>query len=239
MTLTIPLLYQELLDRFGHQHWWPMDRSYHIQQGTDPREEVIIGAILTQNTAWTNVEKALTNLKNAHVLSFTGILSTKEETLCQLIQPSGFFNQKAHRLRLVANALKDNLDDFFKQDIPTARSQLLNLNGIGPETADSILLYAGDLPSFVVDAYTKRLCTKLPLPVQTDSYQDIQNYFQHELTKAFPHQQVEVYKEIHALIVECAKNYCRTKPDCENCPLQGRCQEALKLRPQRLRRDVR
>ena len=239
MTLTIPLLYQELLDHFGHQHWWPMDRSYHIHQGTDPREEVIIGTILTQNTAWTNVEKALANLKEAHILSFTGILSIKEETLCQLIQPSGFFNQKAHRLRLVANALQGNLNDFFSQNITTARSKLLSLNGIGPETADSILLYAGDLPSFVVDAYTRRLCTRLPLPVQTDSYEDIQHFFAQELTRTFPQQQVAVYKEVHALIVECAKNYCRSRPDCEQCPLQGRCQEALKLHPQRLRRDVR
>ena len=192
---------------------------------------IIIGAILTQNTAWTNVEKALANLKNNHVLSFTGILSLSEAELCRLIQPSGFFNQKAHRLRLVAGSLQGHLDTFFQQDIATARTHLLALNGVGQETADSILLYAGDLPSFVVDAYTKRLCTRIPLPVAPDSYEDIKQYFEQELTKAFPHQQIPIYKEVHALIVECGKNYCRSKPACGQCPLRGGCKETLKLRP--------
>ncbi len=216
-----------------------MDRMYHRENGTDPREEVIIGAILTQNTAWTNVEKALANLKIAHTLSFSAILTLDEDQLRRLIQPTGFFNQKAVRLRLLAQAMNGGLDAFFHQDFAQARDQLLSLNGVGPETADSILLYAGDLPSFVVDAYTRRLCTRLPLPIQNISYDTVKKYFETELRKAFPMQEVMVYKELHALIVECAKTYCRSTPICTGCPLFGRCQQALKFSAQRLRRDIR
>jgi endonuclease-3 related protein len=232
-------LYQTLLDAFGPQDWWPMDRSYHTKEGTDPREEIIIGAILTQNTAWTNVEKALTNLKENHALSFEALLALPEDTLRHLIQPSGYFNQKAARLRLIAAALLSNLDNFFHQDLTTARTQLLAINGIGPETADSILLYAGGLPSFVVDAYTKRLSTRLPLPSGNGSYETIKKSFEQEFLSLPPGQHVSVYQELHALIVECGKTYCRPQPQCISCPLRRGCQQALQLLPQRLRRDVR
>ncbi len=227
MSFSVAELYTSLLKAFGHQDWWPMDHSYHVTEGTDPRDEVIIGTVLTQNTAWANVEKALSNLKTAHALSLKAILDLKEDQLRLLIQPSGFFNQKAQRLRLVAEALDKDLDGFFRQDLSRARAKLLTLNGIGPETADSILLYAGNLPCFVVDAYTKRLCTRLPLPVANDAYETIQQYFEQELSRLFPEQQIQVYKELHALIVECAKNYCRTTPLCTECPLRRGCQQAL------------
>jgi len=239
MSFSVAELYTCLLDAFGHQDWWPMDRSYHIAEGTDPREEVIIGALLTQNTAWVNVEKALSNLKAAHALSLKAIRALSEDQLRLLIQPSGFFNQKAQRLRLVAEVLDNQLDKFFQQNHSAARAKLLALNGIGPETADSILLYAGNLPCFVVDAYTKRLCARLPLPVTNDSYQAIQEYFEEEVSRHFPGKQIQVYKELHALIVECAKNCCRPTPLCMECPLRGGCQQALQFLPQRLRRDVR
>jgi len=239
MPVSVSDLYRTLLDAFGHQDWWPMDHAYHQTNGTDPREEIVIGAVLTQNTAWTNVEKALANLKAAHALSFSSLISLDEDRLRRLIQPTGFYNQKAQRLRLVARALNGQLNAFFRQDLPQARERLLALNGIGPETADSILLYAGNLPSFVVDAYTKRLCLRLPLPVSSESYEIIQQYFEGELTQTFPGQEVTVYKELHALIVECAKTYCRVSPVCDGCPLRERCQQAFKLGTQRLRRDIR
>jgi len=239
MSFSILDLYHTLLQQFGHQHWWPMDHSYHKQERTDPREEIIIGAILTQNTAWTNVEKALVNLKRQHALSFQAIRTLSDDDLRRYIQPSGFFNQKAHRLRLIADTLT-NLDCFFHQPVPQARTQLLALNGIGPETADSILLYAANLPVFVVDAYTKRLCTRLPLPVNSDSYDDIQRYFQHEIQKEYTNREVPIYQEFHALIVACGKNYCRSTPQhCTDCPLHRGCQQALQLLPQRLSRNVR
>ena len=119
----------------------------------------------------------------------------------------------------------DNLDEFFSINSQKARQELLSLNGIGPETADSMLLYAGDKPIFVVDAYTKRICKRLPVEINGDNYSEIQDYFEHELLKSFPKKDtVLLYKELHALIVELAKNYCKKKPECNNCPLKDQCE---------------
>jgi endonuclease III related protein len=215
------------ISSYGPQYWWPMDQSHHKKNGSDPRFEVIIGAILTQNTAWSNVEKAIVNLKQADMLDILAVVNCDVETLKQLIRPSGFFNQKAQRLKTMALHLKDtydsNLDLFFDQDLQSLRKELLQLNGIGPETADSILLYAGDKPIFVVDAYTKRLFGRLNLLTDL-SYDSIQIYVESDFSHKFPEAQLpQMYNEFHALIVEHAKRFCRKKPNCSGCPVFEYC----------------
>jgi len=220
-------LYKILLEKFGRRNWWPMDKTYHERRGSDPRFEIIVGAILTQNTAWSNVEKALTNLKSNNILEIQKISEADINKLQTMIKPSGFFNQKAERLKTLASYLHknyhDNLDDFFDRNVYDIREELLSLKGIGPETADSILLYAGNLPIFVVDAYTKRICERLPLKTPL-SYDDIQRYFEVELSNHHSKQEItRVYNELHALTVELAKQYCKKKPECSNCPLKLHC----------------
>jgi endonuclease-3 related protein len=228
MLLTPVKIYELLLNHFGSRDWWPVDKEYHKNNKSDPRFEVIIGAILTQNTAWGNVEKALINLKTNNILTIRKIVEIKLENLKIIIQPSGFFNQKAKRLKIMTLHIHENyegdLDKFFKRDMQEIREEMLSLNGIGPETADSILLYAGDHPIFVVDAYTKRICKRLPIKIRGESYDETQQYFEVELHKTSPQKNnVQLYKEFHALIVELAKNYCKKKPKCNNCPLKYHC----------------
>jgi endonuclease-3 related protein len=227
MKLTPNDLYKILLEEFGRRNWWPMDKTYHERRGSDPRFEIIVGAILTQNTAWSNVEKALTNLKSNNMLEIQKISGANINKLQTMIKPSGFFNQKAERLKTLASYLHknyhDNLDDFFNRNVYDLREELLSLKGIGLETADSILLYAGNLPIFVIDAYTKRICKRLPLKTPL-SYDDIQRYFEMELSNHQSKQKItRVYNELHALIVELAKQYCKKKPECSNCPLRTHC----------------
>jgi len=227
MTQNPLTLYKVLLEKFGHQNWWPIDRKYHEKNKSDPRFEVIIGAILTQNTSWSNVEKALENLKSKNMLNIKKISSVDIRILKEMIKPSGFFNQKANRLKNIAVYLHENYDDnldvFFNRDITEIREELLSLDGIGTETADSILLYAGDLPIFVVDAYTKRLCKRLPLETG-ESYDGIQEYFQERIKKHHKENELtQIYNELHALIVLLAKKYCKKKPDCKNCPIRKNC----------------
>lgn len=227
MKLTPHILYKILLEEYGQQNWWPMDKEYHEKHGSDPRFEIIVGAILTQNTAWSNVEKALTNLKSKNMLDIKKISDIDTEILKELIKPSGFFNQKARRLKNLAshlhNKYHDDLDTFFDRNVYDIREELLSLNGIGRETADSILLYAGNLPIFVVDAYTKRICKRLPLKTDT-SYDEIQHYFKEEISKKYSKKEItHVYNELHALIVVLAKNYCKKKPECDKCPLKKHC----------------
>ncbi|HVQ00155.1 MAG TPA: endonuclease [Candidatus Thermoplasmatota archaeon] len=220
------------MNHFGHQHWWPINEQYHEIHGSDPRFEIIIGAILTQNTAWSNVEKALERLREHHALTAESIAHLTLRTLKNLIQPSGFFNQKAQRLKTISSHLlqeyQANLTFFFSRDAPTIRRELLDLNGIGPETADSILLYAGDKPAFVIDAYTRRISRRLPLTASTESYDELQGFFVETLQKRYPKDQlVPVYQELHALMVELAKNYCRATPRCDQCPLTRSCKKVL------------
>jgi len=204
-----------------------MDRSYHEKNGSDPRFEIIVGAILTQNTAWSNVEKALANLKSKNVLDIEKIVKINIKDLQNMVKPSGFFNQKANRVKNIAtylhNNYNDDLDYFFNRELKDVREELLSLNGIGPETADSILLYAGNMPIFVVDAYTKRICKRLPLNTNI-SYDEIQQYFEEDLCKEYSKKErTQVYNELHALIVILAKNQCKTKPECIKCPLRKYC----------------
>ena len=221
-------LYTILLRKYGNLNWWPMDSSYHDRIGSDPRFEIMVGAVLTQNTAWSNVEKALLKLKTKNMLDIKNIKNINEQELKMMIHSSGFFNQKARRLKILADHLYVNyhadLDTFFDRDLFEIRDELLAINGIGPETADSILLYAGDKPIFVVDAYTRRLCQRIPINVNL-SYKNIQQYFQNDISENFDKKDLSrVFNELHAQIVILAKEFCKKIPQCENCPLNNFCE---------------
>jgi endonuclease-3 related protein len=217
-------LYKKLLSHFGKQNWWPVD-------GKDGKFEIIVGAILTQNTAWRNVERAIKNLKKNNLLSIEGILNIEKNKLKNIIRPAGFYNQKAGRLKTFVEYLSKNynknLDLFLNRSTNKVRRDLLSIKGIGFETADSILLYAGNHPIFVVDAYTKRLCSRLPVKEikDTNSYEEIRRFFEEGIKKNVSDklELIDVYKELHALIVKLAKTYCKKKPYCEECPLGELC----------------
>ncbi len=233
MKTTPKYIYTILFETFGSQDWWPMDHSHHTENNTDPRFEVMIGAILTQNTAWKNVEKAIYKLKQNNLLSIKRLVIADIDLIKESIRSSGYFNQKAKRLQYLARHLhhnyNDDLNQFFSKPITELREELLSLHGIGPETADSILLYAAKKPVFVVDAYTKRICKRIPLPINTDSYESIQEFFQTNLTPFYSnHDIVKVYNELHALIVHLGKYHCKPKPLCSQCPLLDFCQYGIK-----------
>ncbi|MBI4712020.1 MAG: endonuclease III domain-containing protein [Planctomycetes bacterium] len=204
-------IYTKLLKHFGPQKWWPGETSF----------EVIIGAILTQNTNWSNVEKAINNLKAEKVLTPECLHKIKTERLAGLIKPAGYFNIKAKRLKSFINWLFENyggdLDRLFAMDTGTLREALLQVCGIGPETADSIVLYAAGKPSFVVDAYTYRVFSRHKfIPEETD-YDEVKAFFEDNLS-----QDVKLFNEYHALLVRLGKTYCKkTRPLCEQCPLNG------------------
>lgn len=231
MAITPNSLYEELSTYFGYQNWWPVDTEYHKVHGTDPRSEVIIGTILTQNTTWKNVEQVLANLKKTHNLSIKNIVELPDLQLQELIKSSGYYNQKTIRLKDLMiyfdETYDTNLNTFFSKPLVEVRDELLAINGIGPETADSILLYAGGYPVFVVDAYTKRISKRIPILIKSDSYEDTQQVFEKNLSDKYENEKlIFVYQQLHALIVELAKNFCKTKPVCLNCPLKNRCSYA-------------
>lgn len=200
-------IYKTLFKAFGPQKWWPAKTRF----------EVIAGAVLTQNTAWANVERAINNLKNAGLLSIKLLHETSERKLHNLLKPSGYFRVKSNRLKNTVNFLinnyNGNLHRFFKEPLKEARRKLLEVKGIGPETADSILLYAGKKPIFVVDAYTRRIFERMGISGRSAGYEDIQNLFM----KNIPHS-IRLYNEYHALIVRLGKDICRKKPACGICP---------------------
>ena len=206
-------IYQTLSDHFGPRHWWPADSPF----------EVVIGAILTQNTAWTNVEQAIRNLKRAYALTIEKLSNLPIQQLEALIMPSGFFRQKSRRLQNLAKHLQgkwqSDLSAFCGGSLNDARERLLARPGIGPETADSILLYAADRPSFVIDAYTRRIFGRVGLLHGQEKYDEIRLLFMQNLPE-----QTELYNEYHAQIVQLAKTYCRkNKTLCSECPLNGAC----------------
>lgn len=239
--------YRALYQAWGAQHWWPAETRF----------EVIVGAYLTQNTAWTNVELALAKLRSAELLSVDGIRRVSLSKLERLIRSSGYFRQKAKRLKIFLAFLDaeygGSLDRLFSEPTETLREKLLSLNGVGPETADSILLYAGNHPVFVVDAYTRRILDRHKiLPAKAD-YEDIRALFERGLAPITQEQEkmpsnfvprlesgirggahfpsamstahrtalVQVYNEMHGLIVGVGKHYCKkSKPLCEGCLLQ-------------------
>jgi endonuclease-3 related protein len=227
MSLNPNILYKTLIGQIGFIEWWPIDRKYHKDNWSDPRFEIIVGAILTQNTSWLNVEKALSNLKSKNILDIKNLIKIDLEELKKLIKSSGFFKQKAIRIKNIASYLhenyNDNLDDFFNRKMFTIRQELLSLNGIGKETADSILLYAGSKPIFVVDNYTKRICERLNI-CKNNSYDKIQEYFENDLSKRYSNDKLtQVYNELHAMIVILAKNYCKKNPNCKKCIMNTFC----------------
>ena len=205
-------IYDLLFDYYGPQHWWPADSPF----------EVVVGAFLTQNTNWNNVEKAIINLKQANALSCRAILESNTDKLEQLIRPAGFFRQKAERLKLFCLHLdrhyQSDLSFMMQQETLKLRGELLSLKGIGPETADSILLYAGGHLSFVVDAYTQRLFGRLGVLKGKDRYDQVRHMFM----TALPQDSV-VYNEYHALIVMHCKEFCKKSPKCANCPCVSHC----------------
>jgi endonuclease-3 related protein len=204
-------VYQTLLELYGYQNWWPVDHEYHKVMDTDPREEVVISAVLTQNTAWKNVEKALENIKRYGVLSLEFVRSSDEKTIQELIRPAGFYRIKAQRLKEVAIFL--NPIDKIKH---VKRQELLKVKGIGKETADVILLYAGERLHFVVDKYTQRFMERFY--GFKDNYEHLKSFFEENLPK-----DIKIYKEFHALVDEHAKKYCRSSPLCKDCPIKDMC----------------
>lgn len=205
-------VYRQLFSHYGPQHWWPAETEF----------EVIVGAILTQSTNWQNVERAIKNLKEHNALTSERLYKLSEEELAKLIRPAGYFRQKAKKLKAFAEHLHaqhgGNLDKMLAQPTKTLRAELLSIWGIGPETADSILLYAAQKPIFVVDAYTKRIFSRLGLVKPMISYKELQEFFMCRLPKS-----VKLFNEYHALIVRHGKEVCRPKPLCKRCVLAQQC----------------
>jgi endonuclease III related protein len=206
---TITEIYQLLYDAFGPQHWWPGDTQF----------EIITGAILTQNTNWTNVEKAISNLNAAGCLSPEKLHRLTLPQLAALIRPAGYYNIKAARLKNFSNWLFENydgnLDNLERINTNRLREELLSVKGIGFETADSILLYAFERPVFVVDAYTARIAARHHLIEPGVGYEELQNLFESNLP-----QDTKLYNEYHALLVRLGKDFCKPKPKCPACPLE-------------------
>ncbi len=203
-------IYKKLYSRFGPQHWWPADSPF----------EIMVGAILTQNTNWANVEKAINNLKKNKLLSEAALYKLSRKRLASLIRPAGYYNIKAKRLKefivFLFKVYQGSLKKISKVDTLTLRRQLLCVNGVGPETADSILLYCLNRPVFVVDAYTKRILLRHSLLKEDSSYDEIQNLFTQNLKK-----DVKLFNEYHALLVKLGKELClKRNPKCEACPLR-------------------
>jgi endonuclease III related protein len=230
--------YTALLARYGPQNWWPAQSRF----------EVIVGAYLTQNTNWSNVERAMSNLRRARLLNLNAMRKARLAELEALIRPSGYFRQKARKLKTFISFLDQqysgSLGRMFRQPTEKLRTELLALNGVGPETADSILLYAGNHPVFVVDAYTRRVLERHGIVSAKTSYEEIRSLLEHAISNpeaesltvpspgSDPRHSVsrmsraprsalsQHYNELHALIVSVGNHFCRTRPNCEGCPLQ-------------------
>lgn len=205
-------IYDRLLDRQGHSAWWPGESAF----------EICVGAILTQNTAWTNVEKALSALKEEGLLSFEAMASLPESRLAELIRPSGTYTVKAARVRafldFLAREYGGRVEAMAAEEPWELRRKLLSVSGIGPETADAIALYAAGRPLFVVDAYTRRVFSRLGFLGGDESYADVQRFFMDRLPA-----EVELFQDYHAQIVRLAKDVCRPLPRCDACALDGVC----------------
>ena len=213
MKRKLGLIYKKLFTCFGPQHWWPADSPF----------EVIVGAILTQGTNWNNVEKAINNLKRENLLIPRKLDGISQQRLASLIRPCGYFNIKAKRLKSFLSVLFDSyngsLKNMFYLATPRLREALLDIKGIGPETADSILLYAAQRPVFVVDAYTKRILLRQRLISENSSYHEIQDLFMRDLKE-----NVSFFNEYHALLVKLGKETCaKSNPKCSLCPIRGGC----------------
>ncbi len=207
-------LFGLLFKAYGPQHWWPARGKF----------EVCVGAILTQNTAWTNVEKAIANLRRKKLLTLKVMAAADKKKLARCIRPAGYFNQKAGYLKNFCHHVMCNyegsLHRFFAKPLPALRHELLGIKGIGPETADSIVLYAAGKPSFVIDAYTKRIVHRLGLTREA-SYAGLKAFFEARLPA-----DARLFNEFHALFVEHAKRVCgKSEPDCKACVLSDKCRK--------------
>jgi endonuclease-3 related protein len=201
-------IYDTMFNHFGPQGWWP-GRT---------RLEIAVGAILTQNTAWHNVEKAIRNLRQAKALSVSSLHAMRHNTLANLIRPAGYFNVKSKRLKnfitMIAADFDGSIGRLDRLNTEALRKKLLDVNGIGKETADSILLYVFNRPVFVIDAYTRRILSRHNMIAGDEEYDDIRRFFETHLPT-----QTRLFNEYHALIVCIGKYFCKPKPKCEECPL--------------------
>jgi endonuclease-3 related protein len=214
-------LYERLLAEYGRQDWWP---------GETPLE-VLVGAVLVQNTAWKNVEKAIANLKDAGLLDIAALHGMQAEELAELIRSAGYYRVKAQRLKRLIGFIHEqydgSLDALFADDLETARMGLLSVNGVGPETADSILLYAGHRPTFVVDTYTKRILARHGWIDFEADYHELKEHMEAGLPR-----EVELYNEFHALLVRVGHLHCRKTPKCDQCPLYDLLPNGKPLEPE-------
>ena len=209
MSTKLMEMYERMLAKFGPQHWWPGDSPF----------EIMVGAVLVQNTSWRNVEHAINNLRDAGVMEPHALYKVPPAELAELIRPAGYYQLKTKRLRnllrFVVEQYGGSLEAMFSTSLASLREQLIEINGIGPETADAILLYAGGLPTFVVDTYTHRILARHGWLDYDAMYDDIKDYFESTLPD-----DATLYNEYHALLVRIGKDYCkRTAPNCEACPL--------------------
>ncbi|HEC20796.1 MAG TPA: endonuclease [Gammaproteobacteria bacterium] len=208
--LSLRRVYNRLYKHYGPQHWWPADSPF----------EVMLGAILTQNTAWGNVERAIGNLRANHCLSPRAIVATPEKALAQWLKPSGYFNIKARRVRNFCQWYLE-VGEFPGLSVLATdelRKQLLSVSGVGPETADDMLLYAFQRPVFVIDAYTRRIFSRLQLLEHDAGYETLRSQFEQALSA-----DVTLFNEYHALIVQHAKVACKKRPVCQACCLARHC----------------
>ena len=207
-------MYDALQALYGEQPWWPADSPF----------EITVGAVLTQNAAWSNVEKAIARLKSAGLMSLPALLDTTHEQLAETIRPSGYYNIKAKRLRNLCLFLDraGGLEAFADWSLDDQRAALLGVNGVGPETADDILLYALDQPVFVIDTYTRRLLRRYGLARGDEDYERLRALFEQAIE-----QDVYLYQQYHALIVMHAKETCRKSPQCARCALTHDCPGAV------------
>ena len=207
-------IYHRLMARYGPQHWWPAQEPF----------EIIVGAILTQSAAWSNVEKAIANLKSARALSPKALRKLPLDKLATLVYPCGYYNAKAVKLKSFVHWLgkyyDDNLDKLFSTDIGYLRQQLLSVHGIGQETADSIILYVANKPIFVIDAYTQRIVRRIGLAPGSNNYRTLQTLFMHHLPN-----DTRLFNEYHALLVRLGKDVCRSQPLCQQCCLNDICHD--------------
>ena len=210
MALNLRQVYRHLLKQHGKQDWWPGDSPF----------EIMVGAVLTQNTAWTNVEKAIANLKADNSLDAAKIAAMDHDHLAQLLKPSGYFNIKARRLRALCEwLLKQGGEQALSRHATRElRQMLLQVHGVGPETADDIVLYAFERPVFVIDAYTRRIFSRLGIVEGSEGYETLRHMFESGLQG-----DAMLYNEYHALIVMHGKDICRVKPRCEQCHMAAKC----------------
>ena len=216
---TLADVYHRLHEVYGPQRWWPADSVF----------EMIVGAILTQSAAWSNVEKAIANLKAAGALSAAALRDMPQEALAKLVYPSGYYNAKAAKLKAFVHHLArydDDLTRLFDQDVARLREELLEIHGVGEETADSIILYPAKKPIFVVDAYTRRILERLGVEPAHRTYAGYQALFHAHLPS-----DVEMFNEYHALLVRLGKDICRKPPRCGECPLLEICPAGQGGRP--------